>query len=324
MTEFEYKTIVIDSKETEHSEKSLSDKLNHYGKGRLGAGYLFRLSVYRQLPIFSYRNRTESNSDIQKAAMPQKGGGRMTNAVEVRHLSKSIEGSPILNDICMNVRQGEVYGFLGANGAGKTSLMKTLYHIIFPDTGTVCLLGETINKGNNPVFSRIGSIIESPVFYSHLSAYENMELHCRYMGAGYENIMETLSLLGIAETGKKAVGKFSLGMKQRLALARAMLTKPDLLILDEPINGLDPQGIIEVRELLLRINHEYHTSILISSHILDELSKIADTIGIIDHGAMLAEVSMKELTAKGIDLETYYLGLLGGGEKNVEPYPHGN
>ncbi len=248
----------------------------------------------------------------------------MTNAVEVRHLSKSIEGSPILNDICMNVRQGEVYGFLGANGAGKTSLMKTLYHIIFPDTGTVCLLGETINKGNNPVFSRIGSIIESPVFYSHLSAYENMELHCRYMGAGYENIMETLSLLGIAETGNKAIGKFSLGMKQRLALARAMLTKPDLLILDEPINGLDPQGIIEVRELLLRINREYHTSILISSHILDELSKIADTIGIIDHGAMLAEVSMKELTAKGIGLESYYLGLLGGGRKNVESYPHGN
>lgn len=135
----------------------------------------------------------------------------MTNAVEIRHLSKSIEGSPILHDICMNVKQGEVYGFLGANGAGKTSLMKTLYHIIFPDTGTVCLLGETINKGNNPVFSRIGSIIESPVFYSHLSAYENMELHCRYMGAGYENIMETLSLLGIAETGNKAVGKFSFG-----------------------------------------------------------------------------------------------------------------
>lgn len=207
--------------------------------------------------------------------------------------------------------------------------MKTLYHIIFPDTGTVCLLGETINKGNNLVFSRIGSIIESPVFYSHLSAYENMELHCRYMSTDNEycapeNIIKTLSMLGIAETGKKAVGKFSLGMKQRLALARAMLTKPELLILDEPINGLDPQGIIEVRDLLLRINHEYHTSILISSHILDELSKIADTIGIIDHGAMLAEVSMKELTAKGIDLESYYLGLLGGGGKNVESYPHGN
>ena len=167
--------------------------------------------------------------------------------------------------------------------------MKTLYHIIRPDCGTVCLLGERVAGGNSPVFSRIGSIIESPVFYNHLSAYDNLELHCRYMGAGYENIGETLSLLGISETGNKAVGKFSLGMKQRLALARAFLTRPELLILDEPINGLDPQGIIHIRELLLRINKEHGTSILISSHILDELSKIADTIGMIDHGAMLGE-----------------------------------
>ena len=132
------------------------------------------------------------------------------------------------------------------------------------------------------------------------------------MGAGYENIMETLSLLGIADTGDKAVGKFSLGMKQRLALARAMLTKPDLLILDEPINGLDPRGIIEVRELLLRINHEYHTSILISSHILDELSKIADTIGIIDHGAIsFVTFSIGNILAQTITtISAILLGLL--------------
>lgn len=191
----------------------------------------------------------------------------------------------------MRVKQGEIYGFLGANGAGKTSLMKTLYHIICPDCGTVCLLGERVAGGNSPVFSRIGSIIESPVFYNHLSAYDNLELHCRYMGAGHENIEETLSLLGLSETGNKPVGKFSLGMKQRLALARAFLTRPELLILDEPINGLDPQGIIHIRELLLRINKEHGTSILISSHILDELSKIADTIGMIDHGAMIGEIS---------------------------------
>ena len=144
------------------------------------------------------------------------------------------------------------------------------------------------------------------------------------MGAGYENIGETLSLLGISETGNKAVGKFSLGMKQRLALARAFLTRPELLILDEPINGLDPQGIIHIRELLLRINKEYGTSILISSHILDELSKIADTIGMIDHGAMLGEISMDEICKKGIGLEDYYLDLLGGGGKGEEPYFSGN
>ena len=243
----------------------------------------------------------------------------MTYAVEVQNLSKSIDGCPILKNICMRVKQGEIYGFLGANGAGKTSLMKTLYHIIRPDFGTVCLLGECVAGGNSPVFSRIGSIIGSPVFYNHLSAYDNLELHCRYMGAGYENIGETLSLLGISETGNKAVGKFSLGMKQRLALARAFLTKPELLILDEPINGLDPQGVMEVRELLRQINREHHTSIFISSHILDELSKIADTIGIIDHGSMLAEISMTEIAEKGMNLETYYLSLLGGGGSHAKP-----
>ena len=216
----------------------------------------------------------------------------MTYSIEVRHLSKSIDGVPILKDISMKVKQGEIYGFLGANGAGKTSLMKAMYHIMFPDSGTVCLLGETIQKRNNPVFSRIGSIIESPVFYSHLSAYENLELHCKYMGCGSEKIAGTLSLLGLSETGSKAVSHFSLGMRQRLALARAFLTGPELLILDEPINGLDPQGII-----------------------LDELAKIADTIGMIDHRAMLAEISMEDIRTQGTSLETYYLNLLGGHEK---------
>ena len=248
----------------------------------------------------------------------------MTYAVEVQNLSKSIDGSPILKNICMKVKQGEIYGFLGANGAGKTSLMKTLYHIIRPDSGTVCLLSESVVGGNSPVFSRIGSIIESPVFYNHLTAYGNLELHCGYMGAGYENIVETLSLLGLSETGNKSVGKFSLGMKQRLALARALLTRPELLILDEPVNGLDPQGIIHIRELLLRINREYGTSILICSHILDELSEIADTIGIIDHGTMLGEISMDDINKKGIGLEDYYLDLLGGGGKGEEPYFSGN
>ncbi|MDE5908308.1 MAG: ATP-binding cassette domain-containing protein [Lachnospiraceae bacterium] len=248
----------------------------------------------------------------------------MTYAVEVQNLSKSIDGNTILNQICMRVKQGEIYGFLGANGAGKTSLMKMLYHIMAPDQGTIYLLGEAIRKGNNPVFSRIGSIIESPVFYCHLSAYDNLKLHCRYMEQGEENIGETLSLLGLSETGNKEVGKFSLGMKQRLALARALLTRPDLLILDEPINGLDPLGIIEVRELLLRINQQYNTSILISSHILDELSKIVDTIGIIDRGTMLAEISMDDLHTKGTDLETYYMDLMEGGGKGEKSYSSGN
>lgn len=237
----------------------------------------------------------------------------MTYAIEVKGLSKSICGTVILNNISMRVKQGEIYGFLGANGAGKTSLMKALYRIMIPTSGTVVLLGEKIKDKNNVVFSRIGSIIETPIFYEGFDAHKNLELHCGYMCGGYERIEETMLLFGLAEVMDKPVKKFSLGMKQRLALARAFLTRPDLLILDEPINGLDPQGIIETRELLLRMNREYRTSIFISSHILDELSKIADTIGVIDKGAMIAEISMSEIKHKGIELETYYLDLIKGG-----------
>lgn len=236
----------------------------------------------------------------------------MTYAIEVESLSKSIGDTTILNNISMRVKRGEIYGFLGANGAGKTSLMKALYRIMIPTSGVVVLLGERIADKNNAVFSRIGSIIETPIFYDEFDARKNLELYCGYMGSGYEHIEETLSLFGLAEVTDKAVKNFSLGMKQRLALARAFLTRPDLLILDEPINGLDPQGIIETRELLLHINHEYHTSIFISSHILDELSKIANTIGVIDKGTMIAEISMSEIKQKGIELETYYLDLLKG------------
>lgn len=247
----------------------------------------------------------------------------MTYAIEVESLSKSIGDNVILNDITMRVKQGEIYGFLGANGAGKTSLMKTLYRIMIPTSGAVVLLGEKIKKGNCTVFSHIGSIIETPIFYGDFNSRENLELHCGYMGGGYENIDDTLSLFGLSEAMNKPVKNFSLGMKQRLALARAFLTRPDLLILDEPINGLDPQGIIEVRELLLSINREYHTSILVSSHILDELSKIANTIGVIDNGSMLAEISMVDIKDKGINLETYYLDLLKGVGKSEKPHSIG-
>ena len=239
----------------------------------------------------------------------------MTYAIEVESLSKSIGNIEILKDITMRVKQGEIYGFLGANGAGKTSLMKAIYRIMIPTSGTVVLLGKKIKNNNNAVFSRIGSIIETPIFYEEFDAHKNLELHCGYMGSGKENIEEILSLFGLLEVMNKPVKNFSLGMKQRLALARSFLARPELLILDEPINGLDPQGIIETRELLLRINREYHTSIFISSHILDELSKIADTIGVIDKGTMIAEISMSEIKEKGIELETYYLDLLKGGVK---------
>lgn len=236
----------------------------------------------------------------------------MTHAVQVKCLSKKIGEHTILNEISMQVKNGEIYGFLGANGAGKTSLMKSVFHMIIPDSGEILLWEKPITREDNGAFAQIGSIIETPVFYGNFDARKNLYLHAEYMGAGHEYIDEVLSLFGLTEAKNKPVKNFSLGMKQRLALARAILTKPKLLILDEPMNGLDPQGITAIRQLLYKINREEKTTILISSHILSELEKIADTIGVIDKGTLLAEVSVHELLEEGIPLETYYLNLLKG------------
>lgn len=240
----------------------------------------------------------------------------MKYAIQVKELTKNIGQQTILNKVSINVKSGEIYGFLGANGAGKTSLMKLLYQIMIPDSGSIMLLGETISRGSNKVFSNIGSIIETPVFYGDFDARHNLYLHAQYMGTGMNQIEEALTLFDLSDTKNKPVKTFSLGMRQRLSLARAILTKPKLLVLDEPMNGLDPQGINSIRKLLMRINKEHKTTIFLSSHILSELEKMADTIGVIDKGNMLDEISLEELRDKEISLENYYLGLLKGGKHN--------
>lgn len=235
----------------------------------------------------------------------------MDYAIEVHDLCKVIDNQSILSNVNMKVKKGEIYGFLGANGAGKTTLMKVLFRILKPTSGTINLLGKQELDSSNNVFCKIGSIIETPVFYLNLTARQNLELHCDYMGIDYKaNIEKCLQMAEIADTGNKKVKNFSLGMKQRLAIARAILTDPEILILDEPINGLDPKGISDMRELLIKINKERGTTILISSHILSEMEKIANTIGIINNGIILEEVSMSDITAKNINLEEYYLQLL--------------
>lgn len=236
----------------------------------------------------------------------------MTYAIQVNNLSKKIGEHTILNDICMQVRNGEIYGFLGANGAGKTSLMKSILQMMILDCGEVLLWNNPVTREDKGAFAQIGSIIETPVFFENFTARKNLYLHAEYMGARHERIDEMLSLFDLVEAANKPVKNFSLGMKQRLALARAVLTKPSLLVLDEPMNGLDPQGINAMRGLLLKINREDKTTILISSHILSELEKTANTIGVIDKGRLFAEVSVNELRKKGISLETYYLDLLKG------------
>lgn len=237
----------------------------------------------------------------------------MEYAIEIYDLSKEIDGQTILSNVTMKIKKGEIYGLLGANGAGKTTMMKIILRLLKPTYGSIKILGRLASDADNAHFSKIGSIIEYPVFYQNLTARENLELHCDYMGARYkENIDKYLQIMGISDAANKKVKSFSLGMKQRLAIARALLTNPEILILDEPINGLDPKGITDIRELLIEINKKHGTTILITSHIIAEMERIAHTVGIIEKGVMLAELSMKEIRAKKIDLETYYLTLIKG------------
>ena len=190
----------------------------------------------------------------------------------------------------------EIYGFVGPNGAGKSTVMKMILSLIQPDAGEVQLLGEKVTSHSYEIFKKVGSIIENPYFYDKMTARQNLELHCEYMGfPNKERIDEVLHLVDLQNVEKKQVCHYSLGMKQRLAIARAILAKPEFLILDEPINALDPEGIREMRTLFQRLNQEDGTTIFISSHILSEVDLLADTIGIIQHGKLLTELPIEEI-----------------------------
>ena len=220
----------------------------------------------------------------------------MENILQIKELTKIIDGRKIVSNFNMKIKKGEIYGFLGPNGAGKSSIMKMILNLWKPSMGAVEIFGKEINEKSYDIFKRMGSIIENPVFYEDLSGYENIKLHCEYMGYYNEgSIEESMKLLSVSPYDKKTVKKYSLGMKQRLAIARAITTKPELLILDEPINGLDPEGVKQIRDLLKILSIEYGITILISSHILSEIESLANTIGIINNGTMLEEVSIEEI-----------------------------
>lgn len=230
----------------------------------------------------------------------------MPYILQTNHLSKTIDGRELIRDVNIHVRKGEIYGFLGPNGAGKTTVMKMITNLWKPTEGTVELFGETLTPTSYEVLKRMGSIIEFPTFYEHLSGRENLQLHCEYMGYYNPGCLEnSLEVLELAEAAEKPVKKYSLGMKQRLGIARAILCKPELLILDEPANGLDPAGMKQLRDLFKMLCTEYGITILISSHILSEVESIADTIGIINHGTMAKEISMKEIA----EMNTAYIEL---------------
>ena len=220
----------------------------------------------------------------------------MSYILQTSHLSKTIDGKQLVTDVNIHVKKGEVYGFLGPNGAGKTTVMKMLTNLWKPTSGTVALFGKALEKTSYEELKRMGSIIEFPTFYDHMSGKDNLQLHCEYMG--YYNkgsVEEALGMLGLSDAANKPAGSYSLGMRQRLGIARAILCKPELVILDEPTNGLDPAGMKQIRDLFRMLCTEYGMTFMISSHLLPEIESIADTVGVIHHGKMMKEISMKEI-----------------------------
>lgn len=230
----------------------------------------------------------------------------MPYIVQTNHLTKTIDNRALVSDVNIHMTKGEVYGFLGPNGAGKTTVMKMITNLWKPTEGTIELFGETLTPSSYGVLKRMGSIIEFPTFYEHLSGRENLKLHCEYMGYyNHGSIDEALKMLDLTGAAGQPVKSYSLGMKQRLGLARAILCKPELLILDEPTNGLDPAGLKQIRDLLKMLCTDYGITVMLSSHILSEVESIADTIGIISHGRMMEEISMKAIE----DMNVAYIEL---------------
>ena len=219
----------------------------------------------------------------------------MEYVIETRSLTKRFPNKTAVNKANMHVEKGAIYGLIGKNGAGKTTAMKMLLGIIAPTEGEITLFGS---KDLAAERRRIGSLIEAPGIYKNCTAYENMKRFSYLAGGTDEEIKELLNFVGLGTVGSKKAGAFSLGMKQRLGIAIALLGDPELLILDEPINGLDPAGIKEIRDLILKLNKEKGVTFMISSHLLDELGKIATAYGIINDGKLVEEISAAELTSR--------------------------
>ena len=219
--------------------------------------------------------------------------------IETKQLTKIYGEQAAVKNINLHVKRGKIYGLLGRNGAGKTTTMKMLLGLTQPTSGEVKIWGKPLRGNEKKLLPRIGSLIESPGFYPNLTATENLRIFATLRGVPNRNaIKDALNLVGLPYKDKKLFSQYSLGMKQRLAIALAVMHDPELLILDEPINGLDPIGIAEVRSFIRELCDARGKTILISSHILSEISLLADDVGIIDHGTVLEEESLEELEQK--------------------------
>ncbi len=223
----------------------------------------------------------------------------MQPIVELNNVSFAYpNGVKVLNRFSLRIPQGSIYGFLGPNGSGKSTTIRVVMGLLKAQEGIVTVFGDSHSTSRIAILSRIGSLIDTPTFYEHLTAYRNLEIVRLAHDLPQQTIAEALQLVGLSATAKLKVSEFSLGMKQRLALAMALLPKPELLVLDEPSNGLDPNGIIEIRELLIRINQQLGTTIFVSSHLLSEVEKLCTHLSIINQGQAVFEGPIEQLTER--------------------------
>ena len=223
----------------------------------------------------------------------------MEYVLKTNALKKNYGHYKALNGLTMSVPKGSIYGFVGKNGAGKTTLIRLICGLQKPTGGEYSIYGIG-NKQKEIIKARrrIGAVVETPSIYLDMTAEDNLRVQCRVLGLpSFEGIADVLKMVGLENTGRKKARDFSLGMRQRLGIAVAIVGDPDFLVLDEPVNGLDPQGIVEMREIILKLNREHGITVLISSHILDELSRLATYFGFIDNGQMVKEISASELEA---------------------------
>jgi lantibiotic transport system ATP-binding protein len=218
-----------------------------------------------------------------------------TFTIETHNLTRKFENYTSVNKLNLKVPSGKIYGFLGPNGAGKTTTIRMLLGLIQPSEGEITVFKQNLHKSRYDILKRVGSLVESPSYYGHLSGYKNLKIMCTLLNTPEKRIDDVLKLVRLEQYKNRPVKKYSLGMKQRLAIALALIHEPDLLILDEPTNGLDPSGIKEMRELMTYLSHEKGMTILISSHILSEIEAIADHVGIINRGELIFQGDINQL-----------------------------
>lgn len=237
------------------------------------------------------------------------------NIIETKNLSKKHNSQVRVNNLCLQIPEGCVYGFLGPNGAGKSTTIKLLLGLLKPTDGEIFFFGKKMNEKNRlSILRQTGSLIESPSFYGHLTGLENLQIVAKLKQVPASEITKVLQTVRLYEQRDKKVKHYSLGMKQRLGIAMALVGKPRILILDEPTNGLDPAGIQEIRELIKNLPSTHQMTVIVSSHLLSEVEQMADMVGIINHGELVFQGSMKSLEKQGNNLEEIFLNLTGGAE----------